>query len=411
MLFINWNDLKIIKNAENVTIVNERFRTWVVISFDLFKKLIMNDGKSEREIIDDLRSACASIATSVDEIEEMLCDLLEREILFDDSNTCIRKDEPAVQTARSGSFYLTNSCNFNCVHCYKNANNNIADMNTAQVKFALKRLNDEFMCSRISFTGGEPLLRTDLIEILTYARSVFSFVQLQTNGSLLTEEVVSQIAPLVDVVRIGLDGSTSAINDPVRGTGSFEMILAGIKLARKHNIKTIVSTTILKTNIDDIVNIKKLCERYGADFVMTDYLHMGRGVNNDLGYEDYTPNGDNYNYEEYGVCSERCGAFTQRITIDSDGTLYPCDELMYPEFVLGNILKDDYHDINNCVTARQLKGRTVNSLEHCKQCNVKYFCNGLCPGRAYARNGDMWSQDPRCEYKKRELNKLIFGSH
>ncbi len=106
----------------------------------------------------------------------------------------------------------------------------------------------------------------------------------------------------------------------------------------------------------------------------------------------------------------RCSAVTGRLVVGCDGTVYPCNDLIYEQFALGNILRDRKETILESEITRDLLRRTVYSLKECLECDLKYFCDGLCAGEAYVQNKTIWSLDPKCSLIKRQLHKRMWTS-
>ena len=130
----------------------------------------------------------------------------------------------------SAYFEITNQCNLNCITCYiRSCLNHIRrELSADQITQIIERLHREFDCTSFSFAGGEPLLHTQLKELLEYIdlhpEYTFSFV---TNGTVHSEAFFSAVQKNPDRfrVQISLDGSSEEINALTRGKGSFERTL------------------------------------------------------------------------------------------------------------------------------------------------------------------------------------------
>ena len=92
-------------------------------------------------------------------------------------------------------FELTYRCNFNCVHCYVVREKDKRELTTAEVKEILRQLKAQG-CFHIGFTGGEPLMREDIFEILNYAKLLGFRISLLTNGYFIDKSVAKEIASL-----------------------------------------------------------------------------------------------------------------------------------------------------------------------------------------------------------------------
>ena len=132
------------------------------------------------------------------------------------------------------------------------------DSSTEREKNILKQIYDSGAFG-IAFEGGEPLLRTDLAEILAFSRSLPLHTSLITNGTLL-ESKIDEIARYVDgVVYVSLDGLEKT-HDTIRGfNGCFRKAVRGI-IASREKVSVTVNTTIMAENIHEIEDLVKLAK-------------------------------------------------------------------------------------------------------------------------------------------------------
>lgn len=154
-------------------------------------------------------------------------------------------------------FNITFKCNQRCAYCgiY---NDNRSEMTTEQIC----RMIDEFVelgTSRLSITGGEPLLRKDLSAVIHYARKQGLFVSLATNGSLVAE----QIDGLKDVnsMNLTLDGP-ELIHDQQRGKGNFKKVIHAIELIKQKGIPVYVVSVATKSNCAKIPEVLELARSF-----------------------------------------------------------------------------------------------------------------------------------------------------
>jgi len=152
---------------------------------------------------------------------------------------------------------LTYNCNLRCKMCpfWKRSSK---DSSIQREKAILRRIYDSGACG-VAFEGGEPLLRTDLVEILAFSRSLPLHTSLVTNGTLL-ESRIDEIASYVNgVVYVSLDGLEKT-HDTIRGVdGSFRKAVRGI-IASREKVSVTVNTTIMAENIYEIEDLVKLSE-------------------------------------------------------------------------------------------------------------------------------------------------------
>ncbi len=160
----------------------------------------------------------------------------------------------------SVTFILTHRCNFRCAYC------DIPDaagfeMSAAQLRAAIDELADAGM-SRASFSGGEVLLRPDALEIIGHARARGLFTSMNTNGWLV-EENIDEIAQVLDMMVVSIDGP-SEVHDLVRRRRrSYERVLRAIDAARARGIAVATITVLSKTNLHVVDEVLSLAERHG----------------------------------------------------------------------------------------------------------------------------------------------------
>lgn len=148
---------------------------------------------------------------------------------------------------------ITYRCNMHCTHCHAKAGEVAPrllenELTTTEVTDLLKEL-DEMKVFDITITGGEPILRSDLIEIIRYSRNLnFSTLTLITNGSLVSEETAKSLLHAgLNQIRVSLDGLES-VNDEIRGPGNFEKATKGIENLLKFFPSLKILTVLTRKN-------------------------------------------------------------------------------------------------------------------------------------------------------------------
>src|ERR1700688_2080315 len=125
---------------------------------------------------------------------------------------------------------LTYACNLACVHCLSSSGRrDPRELTTQECKAVIDEL-ERLQVFYVNIGGGEPTVRRDFWELVDYATAHSVGVKFSTNGSRITPEIAQRIAAsdYVDV-QISLDGATAAVNDAVRGHGSFDMALTAME--------------------------------------------------------------------------------------------------------------------------------------------------------------------------------------
>jgi heme b synthase len=162
---------------------------------------------------------------------------------------------------------LTRSCNLFCAHCRGSAtSNSYHDELSTEECFRLVDQILEVGRPIIILTGGEPLSRPDVLEIARYAAGKGLRVVMGSNGTLVTEEIASQLQA-VPISRIGisLDFPVAELQDNFRGqSGAFVAAMKGIANARRAGIEVQINTTITRLNVDYLDELLSLALEVGA---------------------------------------------------------------------------------------------------------------------------------------------------
>ena len=151
-------------------------------------------------------------------------------------------------------YSCTSRCNLQCLHCYSSSKPNHCsdEMTTTQAKRLLSELA-EVNCPVVLFSGGEPLLRDDLFELLTEAQQLGLRTVLSTNGTLIDSATANKLAGVgVGYVGISVDGDEEFHDKFRQMGGSFKAAVAGIENCKKAGIKTGLRFTITKANADQV---------------------------------------------------------------------------------------------------------------------------------------------------------------
>ncbi|MHC4156411.1 MAG: radical SAM protein, partial [Planctomycetota bacterium] len=134
---------------------------------------------------------------------------------------------------------ITRACNLKCVHCYNDSGSSRADdeLSTKEAKEVLQDLAS-FGVPSVLFSGGEPMLRKDLLELMDYARQLGLRTVISTNGTLITEDAAQSIQRVgVSYVGISLDG-VGPVNDRFRGVkGAFDKAVQGIRNCQNAGVR------------------------------------------------------------------------------------------------------------------------------------------------------------------------------
>ena len=338
---------------------------------------------------------------------------------------------------------VTYACNLNCKHCYATAGKSWKDeLTTKEAKRAID-IFDRAGVTIIAFSGGECLVRPDILELTRYASDKGIYVAIATNGTLITEKKAGEMKDAgVQFVQISLDGANAKTHDEFRGIkGAFDKTYQGIKNCVEKGFFTEVSTTVTKYNYREVPDIVELSEGEGVDWFMAyNFVPTGRGK--DIMDMDITPDEREemlkslwkelknrkinvlstapqfarvalqqesdleekivpthfYNPKLSGQLVNLaefiggCGAGRFYIGMRANGDLQPC--VFFP-IKLGNIKEDNFEDLwKNNPILKDLRNKDILK-GNCSKCEYRYYCGG-CRARAYGYTGDYLAPDPGC---------------
>ncbi|MFC1631244.1 radical SAM protein [Candidatus Omnitrophota bacterium] len=164
------------------------------------------------------------------------------------------------QTPLLVGWAITGHCNRKCGYCARWQGNS-GELSTAQILRVIDQLA-RLGCLRISFTGGEPLLRSDIGQIIDYAHNKGIEVRLNSNGDLVSAKK-EQLKNL-DALTLSLEGPVE-IHDAIRGAGSYQKVIQAAKTARELGIKVTLTTVLTRLNCDQIDFILAKAQELAAE--------------------------------------------------------------------------------------------------------------------------------------------------
>jgi AdoMet-dependent heme synthase len=344
--------------------------------------------------------------------------------------------------------HMTNKCNLKCPYCYNKTDREtkiklerlgLVDptLSTQEYKNLISRAI-ECGVRRLIFTGGEALMRTDVMELVEFARRENSRVYLEmlTNATKITDDIAGQMCQWLDGVTISLDGHEQHMHEFYRGKHTFEPTVQGIKrLARKRlqlgvrKPHICLVPVLTEKNMINLTEIYKFSlEELKADNLAPVIFQAGDHQKVSI---NQIPTLDSYKQEatrlgEYlekltGGASapgeptlprNHCGAGHGEISVDPSGSVYPCQSLHYPEFMCGNVRETDIQEIylQSPILVKQ-RGVTVETLAVCSHCDLRYLCNAGCRATAYNVYREMNAHNEiYCNYLEVLAVEKLWGS-
>ena len=346
---------------------------------------------------------------------------------------------------------VTRSCTLNCRHCraaarygpYKN------ELSTEEIFRTLDNIAT-FAKPIIILTGGDPMMRKDILEIAKYGTDLGLRMVMSPCGKLITEEKAAEMIEAgIKRISISIDGATAESHDDFRRVpGAFADAIRGIEAAKKAGLEFQINTTVTKHNFHELEDILDLSIELGA-VAFSPFLLVPTGRGKELAEMEISPqeyeNVLNWMYEKrqelplelrptcaphyYRIFRQREKEQGRQVTpqthgldamskgcmggqsfafISHTGRVQICGFL---ETECGDIRQADYdfgHIWKTSPVFLQMR-----DLDHyngrCGYCEYRTVCGG-CRARAFATTGDYLDEEPYCIYEPKRQPKRETGS-
>ncbi len=346
---------------------------------------------------------------------------------------------------------MTRRCNLRCVHCYSQSQNKAfpGELTTTEGKALIDDLA-AFSCPVILFSGGEPLMRPDLPDLVRHATDRGIRAVISTNGTLINGDFAKTFRRFgLSYVGVSLDGLRET-HDRFRGvTGAFDEAMAGIRTCLAEGIKVGVRFTINRRNAADIPaifdlieaeNIPRACFYHlvytgrGSNLIEEDLNHtearavldlilnrtrllFDRGLEKEILTVDNHADGPYVYLRLLRESPDRAADVLELLKMNEgnssghgigcvswDGEVHA--DQFWRDVSFGNIRRRPFSEIwtdtSNDLMAR-LKDKKRFVTGRCARCRWLDICGGNFRARAEAATGDMWAPDPACFLTDREI--------
>jgi mycofactocin radical SAM maturase len=330
---------------------------------------------------------------------------------------------------------LTYACNLSCVHCLSSSGRrDPGELSTAECR----ALIDEFERMQVFYVnigGGEPTVRPDFWDLVDYATAHHVGVKFSTNGVKITADVARRLAAsdYVDV-QISLDGATEAVNDEVRGRGSYHTAMRAMEhLAAAGFAGFKVSVVVTRQNAGQLDAFGEIADRYGAQLRLTRLRPSGRGADvwDDLhptgaqqralydwllDHGERVLTGDSFfhlaGYGESLPGLNLCGAGRVVCLIDPVGDVYACPFAIHDTFLAGNVRRHGGFARVWRESELFTELRRPQSGGACTACSAYDACRGGCMAAKFFTGLPLDGPDPECVrgHGETALSTVVAGS-
>jgi radical SAM protein with 4Fe4S-binding SPASM domain len=328
---------------------------------------------------------------------------------------------------------MTTACNLHCIHCHTSGGKPAGDeLTTQEAKQLLDQLAGISEFRMMAFTGGEPLVRHDLFELLAYSKALGFTNTLATNATLVDDAVARRLRRNgVVIAAVSLDGFDAATHDMVRGLpGAFDAALKGMRALRRAGILLHINITAMEYNMSQMKPLMTLVNELGAGILlMYQLVPVGRGrsikgaaldldmnerlirfmadaqrttnaIMEPVAGPQYWP----FLLQRAGIVGgprlrvaeavfHGCSAGRGFVYIKPNGEVWACP---FIEITCGNVRQTPFPVIwRTSRLLRNLRAREQLLKGRCGECQYRRLCGG-CRGRAWATTGDYLAEDPSC---------------
>ena len=274
---------------------------------------------------------------------------------------------------------------------------------------------------QLGLSGGEPLARTDLAEIVRHASGLGYYSNLITSGYGLTEARIIELKEAgLDHIQVSIQASTQELNDHIAGTKSYSHKQDVARLVKKHGYPMVLCVVIHRQNIHQMADILAMASELGADYLElanTQYYgwaHKNRDLLLPSREQFETAEKIAQDYKEtvkgkmkiyyvvpdyYEDRPKACmnGWGTTFLTVAPDGVALPCHSAReLPGLDCPNVTDFSVDEIWNDSKAFNFFRGDDWMKEPCRSCSEKSEDFGGCRCQAYLLTGDMYNTDPVC---------------
>lgn len=353
-------------------------------------------------------------------VEALVEFLLEKEYL-------LSLEIPAL---RKLTIYLTNQCDLSCGYCMFASGSPLPDELTTEEVCDLVSQGADLGIEEVVLTGGEPLEREDADQIIAYIKAKALKLTIDTNGASLTEGRILKWVNLgVNQLELSLDGLDRETNDQLRGAGTYDQTMRVIEWCKRHGLAYTIASVICRPNFFQHKRLGEFiislgAERYngseirmlGRALEMREELALTREENTEvILYTDLWKKlncpyrGDQLPTDINPLANEAfdCNIGMAALVISPTGNIIPCGTFPIEQPLCGNIRTKQLRDVwFHDPLLRKIRKLSVQWIEECDSCVLKYICGGGCRALSFKEFG---SVDARPDAESCGLKKSIFA--
>jgi radical SAM protein with 4Fe4S-binding SPASM domain len=307
-------------------------------------------------------------------------------------------------------YAITDGCNLRCPYCYASSEKCLpGELTTAQSKSLVSQIA-AFGTKTIVFTGGEPMLRKDLFEIVQHAVDSGLKCNIITNATMIrTPALARRFAELFSLVTVSVDGGTAETHDRTRGKGSFAKTHKALRLLNDAGVVPAINHIVTSENLDELEDFATFVSGIEVRSIrLMNHNDLGRGAadEDDFGWQDHlklqqlvwtSPIAGRLRMDgprPASPCSVKgnCGMGGNEIYVNSLGDVYPCKLVTGQAELAGSVKTQSLAEIFAGPVLTPMRRSTVFGGEFhsdCEKCYIKANCGGGCRATHMSESGDL----------------------
>lgn len=444
---------KLIKLADECLLVlSQTQNKWFMTNITNKTVLKMMDGRhSSNEIL------TANPFLTERKLDKLIATLRELNMLCINSCECNNKTHNNIKCHKNYPTHvvinLTDQCNLNCLYCYVDSSPTRSNYMKPEIaiKIASELINmnsDNEEILTVVFHGGEPTLNLNAIrafcEYIIPYRDRFDLC-IQTNGTNISDEFIKLVKKYSINIGLSIDGYKKlhdATRIDIKGKGSFDSLEKGIKVLKEEGISFGILTVLNRYNykytreiIDYFSSIgAKNCAflrltEIGRENSHPELLITGEEIfesfcniidwlieynnNNEIPFEERTISKMvkiiSGGKRDYMCMRKPCGAGRDTIGIDTQGGVYPCDDMVgISKFYMGNLMESNLKSIIDNTNVLDIIDTSNNKLNmECSDCSWKSLCSEVCSAQYYSSPHETVLDEPECQFHQKLIPELL----
>lgn len=340
---------------------------------------------------------------------------------------------PALPRLQSLIVEITQRCNHTCLHCYNvwrgGGNYPVGELNTIGTLALLAKALDETDCGHVTLTGGEPLLRHDLPEILDFLRQRHVRVTVISNGRLLDRSAAARLVGYgVGLFELPLLSHERDVHDSLSGApGAWDRVLQAMTNVRLARGRVVVAFVATRKNIEHLHDVIRLAFAFGARGLMFNRFNPGGAgreriaellpsaeqvrqaletaeaaaqefnlpISCSIPIQPCLVDTSRFPHLGFGFCA--AGSERAYYTLDPLGNLRPCN---HSDTILGNLFEASFAQI---ISSPAMASFCQAIPPGCRACSRREACQGGCKASAQVCYGSLAAEEPFLRCNQRAL--------